>query len=266
MYKIANWNLERPKRNTSKTKLAIAKIKEENPDLIVLTETSNAVDLSEAYPFSVKTKPYERTPNEHWVTIWSKWEINKEIKLFDNYRTCCGIISAPFGEIIIFGTIIPYHMAGVSGVRYGNLDYKAWEFHERDIVAQSEIWNKLKKLYPDKPLFIIGDFNQTRFGNKGYGTKKVRNLLTKILETLKIECVTEIDFSKHLSIDPKKGKRRNNIDHICVSSEFLKKSQDYKISGWDHFTEQGKYMSDHNAVFIEFSGQNQRHITTINRK
>lgn len=40
MYKIANWNLERPKSKTEKTKLAIEKIQEVKADIIVLTETS----------------------------------------------------------------------------------------------------------------------------------------------------------------------------------------------------------------------------------
>ena len=77
MYKIANWNLERPKSKTEKTILSIEKIQEVNADIIVLTETSKSVDLSEIYPFQISTLSYERTPNEHWVTIWSKWEIVK---------------------------------------------------------------------------------------------------------------------------------------------------------------------------------------------
>lgn len=72
MYKISTWNLERPGPNTKKTGLAIQKILEEDSDIIVLTETSNAVDLSAVYPCSLSTESYERTPNEQWVTIWSK--------------------------------------------------------------------------------------------------------------------------------------------------------------------------------------------------
>lgn len=206
MYKIANWNLERPKLKTEKTKLATEKIKEINADIIVLTETSKAVDLSELYPFQISTLSYERTPDEKWVTIWSKWEIIKQIETFDNYRTVSGIIKSPFGNISIFGTIIPYHQAGVSGVRYGNLNYKTWEYHEKDLYAQSENWKKLietEKL----PLFVIGDFNQSRFNNQGYGTPKVRQILTNLLAQLDLKCVTELDFSeKYLTEDPKREK------------------------------------------------------------
>lgn len=252
MYKIANWNLERPKSKTEKTKLAIEKIKEVNADIIVLTETSKSVDLSEIYPFQISTLSYERTPNEHWVTIWSKWEIVKQIETFDNYRTVSGIIKTPFGNISVFGTIIPYHQAGVSGIRYGNLNYKVWEYHEKDLYAQSENWEKL--LETEKlPLFVIGDFNQSRFNNQGYGTPKVRQILTNLLTKLDLKCVTEIDFSeKYLTEDPKKGKIRNNIDHICASNNLLNLMKTYEVGAWNHFTEQGKFMSDHNGVYIEF--------------
>lgn len=252
MYKIANWNLERPKSKAKKTKLAIEKILEINADIIVLTETSKSVDLREFYPFQISTKSYERTPDEQWVTIWSKWEILKQIETFDNFRTVSGTIKSPFGDIIVFGTIIPYHQAGVSGIRYGNLNYKIWEYHEKDLYAQSENWKKLIET-ENLPLFVIGDFNQTRFNNQGYGTARVREILTNLLIETDLECVTEIDFSeKYLTEDPIKKKIRNNIDHICVSKSLLKKMNNIEVGAWNNFTENGEYMSDHNGVYIEF--------------
>lgn len=252
MYKIANWNLERPKLRSGKAKLAVAKIQEIDADILVLTETSNAVDLSEIYPFRMSTLCYERAPNEHWVTIWSKWEIVKQIETFDNYRTVSGIIQAPFGTICVFGTIIPYHNAGVSGIRYGNLNYKIWEYHEQDLYAQSKNWEQL--LVSEKlPLFVIGDFNQARYNNQGYGTPKVRQILSDLLTQLDLSCVTEIDFSeKYLTKDPKKGKVRNNIDHICVSNSLLNQMKTYEVGAWNHFTEEGRFMSDHNGVYLAF--------------
>ena len=252
MFKISNWNIERPSPNTQKTKLVLNKILEEKSDIIVLTETSDAVDLSDVYPFSINTLAYKRTPTEQWVTIWSKWEIIEQIQTFDNYRTVSGIVKAAFGNFILFGTIIPYHMAGVSGVRYGNLNYKPWEYQENDLIAQSENWKELMQTYKF-PIMVVGDFNQTRFNNKGYGTKIVRNLLTTILQKLDLTCVTEIDFSKEfLTTDPKNGKVRNNIDHICISSSLIFKMKNYQVGAWNHFTEDGRYLSDHNGVYIEF--------------
>lgn len=250
VYKISNWNVERPKFNTAKTHLVVSKILELNTDIIVLTETSHAVNLSAYFPYSISTLSYDRTPDEQWVTIWSKWEIVEEIKTFDSYRTVCAKIKSPFGEIIIYGTIIPYHMAGVKGVRYGNLDYKAWEYHEKDLYRQSADWEKLSK--NECPLFVIGDFNQCRSNNRGYGTMKVRSILTDLLEKNDLTCVTEIDFSdKFLTEDPKKGKIRSNIDHICISNTLINKFENYNVGAWNHFLVDGKYMSDHNGVYVE---------------
>ena len=253
LYKISTWNLERPKPKTKKTALAIEKIVKENSDIIVLTETSNAVDLSLIYPYSISTKSYERTPTEQWVTIWSKWKITKQLKTIDDKRTVCGIVEMPFGNIILYGTIIPYHMAGVSGVRYGNLDYKTWEYHEIDLYNQSQNWSELVSENIDLPLIVAGDFNQTRFNNVGYGTKKVREILTQKLKEVGMTCVTAVDFSKnYLTIDPKKGKTRNNIDHICVSNFFMDKLTFHSVGAWNSFTENQRYMSDHNAVYFNF--------------
>jgi len=251
VYKISNWNVDRAKINTPKTNLVVSTILELNTDIIVLTETSDAVNLSTNFPYSISTLPYGRTPNEQWVTIWSKWEIVEEINTFDSYRTVCAKINSPFGEIIIYGTIIPYHMAGVSGVRYGNLNYKPWEYHEKDLYRQSADWEKISD--NGYPLLVIGDFNQCRSNNRSYGTMKVRSILTDLLEKNDIACVTAIDFSgKFLTRDPKKGKVRSNIDHICISNSLINKFESYSVGAWNHFTDDGKYMTDHNGVYIDF--------------
>ncbi len=70
-YRIANWNLERPKKGTKKTKLALEQIKIINADILLLTETSDAINLEPIYK-SVKSIPFDRNPNEQWITIWSK--------------------------------------------------------------------------------------------------------------------------------------------------------------------------------------------------
>ena len=46
MYKIATWNVERPKKGTQKTALAIVKIEELNADVLVLTENATSISLT----------------------------------------------------------------------------------------------------------------------------------------------------------------------------------------------------------------------------
>ena len=253
-YKISTWNLDRPTNNSERAELILNKILKDNSDILILTETSNAIDLSENYKFSLKAKPFERTPNEHWITIWTKWEISKQLETFNENRTTCGLIKTPFGEIIIYGTIIPYHMAGVSGMRYGNLNYKTWQYHEEDIYKQSDDWKRIITENPDIPLFVIGDFNQCRMnGMGGYGTVEMKNLLTKKLNESNLLCVSEKDFSEeYLTKDPRKGTIRKNIDHICVSKSWFEKVESFEVGAWNNFNEEGKLLSDHNGVFMYF--------------
>ena len=56
-YRIANWNLERPLQKTKKLQLALQKIKEINPDICVLSETSTIADLNDKYSV-VHSKEY----------------------------------------------------------------------------------------------------------------------------------------------------------------------------------------------------------------
>jgi len=93
---------------------------------------------------------------------------------------------------------------------------------------------------------------QEKYNNQGYGTEKVRQILSDYLSQLDLTCITECDLSSFLHIDPIKHKLRNNIDHICISNTFIRKVKGYQVGAWDHFTEQGKYMSDHNGVFVSF--------------
>jgi hypothetical protein len=252
--KIANWNIERPKLNTTKTKLVLNKINEINADIFVLTETSNAINLSNIFPYYVSTDSYSRTPDEQWVTIWSKYPIIQKFITNDNYRTVSAKISTPIGNTIIYGTIIPYHMAGVKGIRYGNLNYKPWQFHLEDINKQSLDWTNIINSNQDCFFILVGDFNQTRGINNGYGTTEARNLLSNKLSNLDLECLTiQNNIDSYLSIAPNKYEKRKNIDHICVSKKMINIYNKIDVIAWNHFTEQGKFMSDHNGVAIEIN-------------
>ena len=116
---------------------------------------------------------------------------------------------------------------------------------------QAKEWGRILE-QEGLPILVMGDFNQSRYNNQGYGTEKVRQILSDYLSQLDLTCITECDLSSFLHIDPIKHKVRNNIDHICISNTFIRKVKGYQVGAWDHFTEQGKYMSDHNGVFVIF--------------
>ena len=249
-YRIATWNLDRP-RNSTKANLISEKLEDIAADIFILTETSELIDLKPEFSV-VKSKEFELYKDQPWISIWSRWNVLERIETFNSYRTACCLIEAPFGHMIIYGTIIPYHMAGVSGNRYPEKGKKVWQLHLEDIIDQSQDWQKIMDTYSDVPFLVAGDFNQTRDGLKyGYGTNQGRKLLTHRLADNDLSCVTEMDFhdSGFLNSDPK-GKKRRNIDHICLSSNFCD-AVEIRTGAWDHFSKEGFRYSDHNGTYIE---------------
>lgn len=254
-YRIATWNVERPRRINARRQLISQKIENVNSDIIILTETSNLIDLGTEY-FAVKTQPAVTCPNEQWATIWTKWPVIRELPTYDDTRAICALIRTPFGDLIVYGTILPYHMAGVNaGGKYLEQDCSPWELHEKSIVGLGDDLKKLKLDYPDSPLCIAGDFNQTRDNLRGgYGNNRLKLLLGEILHKNHLNCLTEENFSENgkLNPDPKTGKTRRNIDHICISSAWKSLMQNLGVNAWDHFNELGFRMSDHNGVLFDF--------------
>lgn len=253
-YRIATWNLERPLRVSPANQLALQKIEELNPDIIVLTETSNLIDLGSEY-FSVKSKPVVKYPNEQWATIWTKWPVVCELHTYNDTRATCALIRAPFGDIIVYGTILPYHGAGVSGGKYPEQGCANWELHEKSIIGLDSDLIKIKSEYPSSTICIAGDFNQTRDNqSRGYGVNHLRSLLGEILRKNEVVCLTEENFevSGKLKPNPKTGKTRKNIDHICFSSALISSFHSMEVNAWDHFTDDNVFMSDHNGVLIDF--------------
>lgn len=106
-FRIATWNLERPKQNGwVKNQRRLDKIREINADVWVLTETSKAIDLQSDY-VSIASSEYDKT-GENLSTIWSRWKLLQHLPTFDPTFAVCAEIDSPFGAMIIYGTVIPY--------------------------------------------------------------------------------------------------------------------------------------------------------------
>ncbi len=250
-YRIATWNLDRPRSFTKASRIK-EKLQDIAADILILTETSELIDLQPEYE-AVKSTEFERYKDQPWITIWSRWKVVERIETFNSYRTACCLIDAPFGPIIVYGTIIPYHMAGVSGNRYPEKGKKVWQLHFEDILAQSSDWKGIIAKYPNVPFLVAGDFNQTRDElPKGYGTIQGRKLLSQKLSDNSLDCVTENNFqeSGFLTADPK-GRKRRNIDHICISQKFCEKVN-IEARAWKSFSDDGLIYSDHNGIYIDF--------------
>ena len=248
--RIATWNLDHASNGRRPVDLQIEQIDKIAPDIVVLTETCEKVDLSQrGYEVALPSKKNEY--GKFWTAIWSKYPIMKQLSTYDPETAVCVVIDTPTCKIMVYSTIIPYR-----DYKGPKEDSPAWYEHNKAIKDHGEDWEKLLlNTEGVLPLFVAGDFNQTRDNSsRTYGTKMGRELLSTELRRNGLICLTAEDFGAtgKLKPDPSKGWVRNNIDHICMTDKAFKVLQ---VGAWDHFTESEVFMSDHNGVFVDIAEQ-----------
>ena len=217
--KIATWNIERLQKR--KNKEIIQAIKQINADILILTEASDLIDLSNDFPFNSKTILLQNSNNnyrtdERRVIIYSKYPIIQTIKTYDDKTSCCVEIETTFGNLIVYGTII--------GI-YGNRRKCFLEDLEKQITD-------INKISQSTNFCLAGDLNIS-FSDNYYFTKIGREKLNDV-------------FSKNNLINKTKDIPQN-IDHIIISANFIE-NPIYKTTTWNH----DKLLSDHIGVCVEF--------------
>jgi endonuclease/exonuclease/phosphatase family metal-dependent hydrolase len=249
--RIATWNLDHASNSARPVGLQVDAIMAVRPDILVLTETCDEIDL-DVHGY-VRCTPKDRNKyGKYWTAIHLSERVTRleELESFKDGVISCVRVQTDLGQLIVYGTILPYR------------DYKgpddasgAWKEHYRAIETQGRHWAQLVK---EAPLVVAGDFNQTRDNSRGtYGTRIGREVLTRKLGECHLECLTEEDLGAagKLKADPAKGWPRNNIDHICITRDTC---QVVKVGAWDHFIRTGQrvqYLSDHNGVYVDLKAK-----------
>ena len=145
--KIANWNIERLK-HSSKLDEITQILTDLEAEILVLTETDNRICLDK-YKYSVSTnlmleiEPENYRETENRVTIYSKYEILRQLETFDKYTSLCVEIKTEFGNLVMYGTII-----GIYGNRNKNFT--------TDLTKQISDFDKYAI---DENFCIVGDYN-----------------------------------------------------------------------------------------------------------
>jgi endonuclease/exonuclease/phosphatase family metal-dependent hydrolase len=251
--RIATWNLEHASNKKPPTiiELQLKQILRIRPDVLILTETCEEVDLAPhgftCFP-SIKNEYGKFSSVVH---LGPRIKSPERLTTYDERTAVCVRMNSPLGRMIIYATIITYH---------GNLgpkkESRAWAKHYEAIRSQDLDWEKLlHDSDGNLPLIVAGDFNQTRDGSsRTYGTKAGRELLGAALSRNNLTCLTTEDFGANgkLQVDPSKGRARNNIDHICITDDTFRVIE---VGAWDHFTESGQYLSDHNGVYVDIESR-----------
>lgn len=216
--KILTWNLERPKKANQEI---LDKLAELDADILILTETNSAINPGEKYSF-VATKSLEKgfdgidyKIGENRTTIWSKYQIEREQKTYDNFTSVCVEIETEFGLLKVYGTIIG--VFGGIGERF-----------KFDLENQIKDFENLGSSF-----CVAGDFNVT-FSGRVYPSHDARNKLNSIFDKLELENLTsEIE---------------NNVDHIVLSRKFLSNKK-WKTEIWN----EDKKLSDHIGICLSIN-------------
>jgi endonuclease/exonuclease/phosphatase family metal-dependent hydrolase len=218
--KIATWNLKRPNTRSARNAEIVMELKRVNADILVLTETHSRIDLGGDYEHTVSSDPLPESrdsiayePGENRVTIWSKHPLEK-IKTSDPFTTACAQVVTRHGELKVFGTVI-----GILGNRH--------ESFLPALEAQTQEWKESEEF---TAICVAGDFNLS-FADNYYFTKDGRALIVECFAHLEVTNLTEAILE--------------NIDHIAISSSFVKAAK-LETQIWN----QDKKLSDHLGISV----------------
>jgi exonuclease III len=219
--KIATWNIERPTLNGKKSTAIVDYLKKLNADILVLTETNEFINLGTAYELfhtEIFSGDFYK-PGDRQVSIFSKYPIVRQIPTFRADTSLCLAIDTPYGELVVYGTII------------GNFGNGGDQF-KLDLEKQLTDFESIGKT---QNFCIIGDLNIS-FSDDIYFTKEGRRKLRNSFEQLGMKIMT--------------AQITHNIDHIVLTKEFIANKK--IINGfWNDTENKITRLSDHKGVFID---------------
>lgn len=218
--KIATWNIKRPTKTNNRIKKIIHSLQEVDPDILILTESNEAVHLGEAYNLfhtEILLEPFYKE-GERRTSIYSRYLLIDHEITFRADTSICTRLKTPFGDLAVYGTVI-----GINGNRRKNFD--------EDLLKQLD---DFERIAANGNFCIAGDLNMT-FGDNYYytddGRKKLNNSFNKCGLTNLTVNIPE------------------NIDHIVFNNEFIKDKR-IELSTWNA----DKKLSDHMGVCVSIEG------------
>lgn len=242
--RIGTWNVEYA-AGAEKNRQRLKQLTKAYADIWVLTETHLDLDLSKSHSNSHSSlqRPTAREGGR-WVTIWStsSYPIVERLKVVDEHRTAAAVFGTPMGDLIVFGTVLPWHSD--RGERPPEAAMANWSEHHRVIEQQALEWRDLQSKYgPHTRLCVGGDLNMNLGGKHYYGTKRGRELLRTAMSKLHMTCATETKTSPPYPLE------NPPIDHILVPSSWDEKCR--VVCAWKGRVGKEPRLSDHSGLVIE---------------
>ncbi len=239
--RLGTWNLEYA-AGAAKNVARLARLRAEDADVWVLTETHDQLDLAATHvPVSTVQRPTGRTGGR-WATIWTRWPVLERLPVEDPLRTVAALLESPVGPLVVYGTVLPWGTdPGPTGKARG------WSEMDRVLPLQVGEWRRLRERFPDAPLVVAGDLNMNLGGKHYYGTASCRKVLREGLADVGLACATETDRV------PAGALRHPHIDHVVVPSAWVPRSR--VVSAWEGTTADGARLSDHSGLVLEVGSE-----------
>jgi endonuclease/exonuclease/phosphatase family metal-dependent hydrolase len=208
-------------------------IRDTDADIWVLTETRASLPLNGSHPYVVHAPSHPaRRPDldERWTSIWSRYPLSDAAIKPSPRGTVAAFASTPAGEIVIYGTVVPWsHERGDDG------EAAVWSEHEHELERQAGEWRALASRFP---AVVAGDFNQS-FHTPGYGTTRLRARHLALYEQAGLVCVTR---DQVVDAQPM-------VDHVLLSRRL---AVDSSIAAtWGRRSVRGVRLSDHSGVAVD---------------
>ncbi len=238
--RIGTWNVEYA-RGVDKNARRLRRLREMDCDVWILTETHDDLHPGPEYT-ALSTEPRMRKgPIGRWTTIWSRFPLER-VAVTDGDRTVSALVRAPFGQLLVFGTVLPWH-TDVGPQQTAPV----WSEFYRVVPEQAREWAALRAAYPDASLCVAGDLNMNLGGPHYYGTAKGRAMLREGIAAAGMRCVTETERV------PPGTLAHPNIDHICLSESLAAAA--HVSDAWPGTDGDGVRLSDHSGLVVAIAAQ-----------
>ncbi len=238
--RIGVWNLECVsfrKRNPDRLVLLRAR----DAGIWVLTETHAEIDLSPTHSYAVHSKSRVKSRNDmHWVSVWSQYPFIERLD-FEDVRVAGGVIAAPTGPLLVYGTVWPWQSD--TGEHPSDPAWGSWQRQAPVIAQQASQWSKLKAQWPDADLCIAGDLNMTFGGPNPSGSRAGRLEAAIAMQRHDLVCTTAWPRLSPCSLNA------SPIDHILLPYELARRSR--VCDTWDGRPRDPDRLSDHSGLIIE---------------
>ena len=157
---LVNWNVEWTAPRSKRTPEILNRINVHSPDIVCLTETHTGLLSPDGHVIcSQPNYGYGIEENRRKVMLWSRepWERIDDLghKSMPPGRYVSGVTRSPVGEVAVIGICIPWHASRTQAQR-GPDRKRWWEDHELYLECLSELLQGVQ----DRPLIVVGDFNQ----------------------------------------------------------------------------------------------------------